>query len=731
MSITFPAAYSAQLKNSVIDVDWLFHLKNNNAGYVYLSSKDRTVGSTRYYGVVEDSGEISGDLDLINCTASIGEISISCADDYRNGKLSAELLHNGSDVYINQQVLIYECINDEATLANCPKLYEGRLKEVDIQGNSIVLVIEQWTPFDHIMIPNVKSTLNGVYAPIFYGPGNNNTASTIQSSRQMFPCPFHWDGSLVGGIPVQRGRRYFASGFSHAVAATPHYYDPKIDSYVVIESPTATSVVNGIDSTYIDFYLKRNFSFRPDDYDDSRYDNTNAWTTNPTFGYNGNTGNFAASGTMSVTVLEHEETRDYVLIVPQIEGIWSHLNVYVYNVLTLEAKATTGETQLQVSVDGGSTFNTIETRTTVGATSAGWDNTGDIVGDLVDSKLPKTLIIRLFGDAHGAGTTDCNCAVGDVYIDGTVTLDRAVENSEDTFRNTDMVYLGTSGQLGSYTDASGAAVLEVQEIHRDMMKVYGGVDFDNDYMENWIAAGPGAYDLDAARDNWDCRLWLLEPVPLKEVIEKLQFEGCFIFMLVADSDGSGTTGGRYVWVQDTYSNANFPLIGNDTLQVFDESDYTDLSIGHTDVYEIITRTKYNYFKEPRNDVYTKTEDFNNTTDRDVWNLSTSHFEQIDLDYLFRSRNGTGDIYDSGSGDDTPNESICLYRDNIQSEPKIMIDCEIINKSKTNIERGDIIQFNDTNVLPYGKAWANLWFMVIREARSKQGVSITAREVYRT
>ena len=111
MSLTFPAAYSAKLHSSSIDIDWLFHFVNDSAGVVYLASKDRTVSSNRYYGVIEDSGEITRELDLINCTASIGEISISCVDKYKIDTLSAELLHNGTDYYINQQVLIYECAN--------------------------------------------------------------------------------------------------------------------------------------------------------------------------------------------------------------------------------------------------------------------------------------------------------------------------------------------------------------------------------------------------------------------------------------------------------------------------------------------------------------------------------------------------------------------------------------------------------------------------------------------
>ncbi|MHA2039695.1 MAG: hypothetical protein ACW98X_25030, partial [Promethearchaeota archaeon] len=125
------------------------------------------------------------------------------------------------------------------------------------------------------------------------------------------------------------------------------------------------------------------------------------------------------------------------------------------------------------------------------------------------------------------------------------------------------------------------------------------------------------------------------------------------------------------------------------------------------------------------------DEYDNTTDRDNWNLGTSHEERIQLDYLVGSKNATDAIYDGGVSDDTPNESIVLYRDNIQSEPKILVDFELINKKKSNVEYGDIIKISDSNIGPYGETWSNLFFMIISERRTKMGVSITAREVYRT
>jgi len=704
LSITFPAAYSARLHSSSIEIDWLFHFVNDNAGVVYLASKDRTVGGNRYYGVIEDSGEITRELDLLNCVASVGELSISCADVYKTGTLSGELLHNGADYYINQEVKIYECANNDSTLSNCPLLYEGRLKEIDIQGNGVVLVIEQWTPFDHITIPLNKATnASGVYQPVAYG-SLALTAAGFPTSREAIPARFF--NQLMA-------TRHYA--ISRDSAAAVGLYEPAIDAYVrIIEDATLTET-QGIDGVNLKLNAIRIFNHRPVDYDHSDYDDTNEWVTGPNQGFNGETGNYCQSVTLSTTVGEETEDTDYVLLVPQIKGFWYDYTIYVYNVITVTTADADGDNnaELLVSIDEGSTWHQINARSTPGATSAAWDNTGDIDADITDGVQPKTIIIRLKNTATGSsGSVVSYGRVMDVYIAGSVKWTKDDPDHQELFTRVEVAY-STSTLLKSYSGAEATVANEVHMMHRDLMARYAGVDYADAQMKNWS-------DLDTARSTWDVKAWVTEPTSLKEVIEKVQFEGCFIFMLVADSDGSGTVGGRYIWVKDTYD-------AGDVVQTFNEDDYTNFSIGHTDIYEVITRTKYNYLREPRNNAYQKQEDYNNTTDRDLWNLGTDHYEEIDLDYLVQCSNGTDDIYD---GDTTPNESICLYRDNIQSEPKMLVGCEITNKKKCNIEYGDIVKFNDSNVLPYGEDWANLYFMVISERRNKTGVSITAKEVYR-
>ena len=711
MSITFPAAYSAQLKNSSVDIEWIVHLKNDNAGYVYLASSDRTIGSNRYYGLIEDSGEISRDLDLLNCKASVAFVSMACADNYKNGTLSGELLHNGTDYYINQEVKIYACANNETTLANCALLYEGRLKEVDKQGNHCVLVIEQWTPFDHITLPTTKSTIGREYEPIVYGNFADNTSGPyFQTSREMWPAH---------RIQVKSASQYYAV-YEDVGNKQVHVYEKTNDTFCALHNFSAAvpETIGGIDAVRINYKLRRLFHFRPDTHDGADYENTNEWTTNPSQGYNGNTGDFASTGSRTTTAVEATETSDYVLILPQFEGDVPDFTVYIYNVLTIGTDADgDGTLDLKVSIDGGSTFtSSLNNQTGVGVTSIAWDDTGDISTG-VTMQMPETLIIRAECNNPGGSDVIWEGRVFDVYIYVQFTRNEPSEEADRQFKNIDTIYFGADGIT---------LQREVQQVHRDMMDRYAGVDYANDYMENWIDAGPGPYDLDAARQGWDVRLWVNQTTMLKDILDKLQFEGCFIFMLVADSDGSGNAGGRYIWVQDSYSSG-------DVIETFTEDDYENLNIGHTDLYEVIPRSKYNYNRSALDERYQSSTDYTDSTEVTNWNLGANHYEEINLDYLVDCGDNTGSIYDTGSadGDNAGSESIVIYRSNLQKEPKIMIDFDVVNLSKSYVDIGDIIQVTDSNVNPYGETWSNLYFMVVSERRTRQGLSLTCREVYRT
>ena len=80
----------------------------------------------------------------------------------------------------------------------------------------------------------------------------------------------------------------------------------------------------------------------------------------------------------------------------------------------------------------------------------------------------------------------------------------------------------------------------------------------------------------------------------------------------------------------------------------------------------------------------------------------------------------------------PNESFANYYDNIFSDMKKIISCDIVNPAVSyNLETGDIVQFSNTAgempVDPFGDNWAD-YYMITTLNRSLGKVSITVREV---
>jgi hypothetical protein len=556
MAITFPAAYSAKLHSSSIEVDWLFHFVNDNAGVVYLSSTDRTVGSNRYYGVVEDPGEITRELDLINCIASISEISISCIDNYKNGKLSAELLHNGTDYYINQQVLIYECANNETTLANCPLLFEGRLKEIDIQSNGVTLMIEQSTPFDHIKIPQTTSIEHHIFRPIAYGDysGNAADADNFCTVKNLYPAPFvNAYGGVVFYAPCK------------TTDCNPHYYDNTLKIFIPINNVTTQQSLDGINGFYFTDELSLTYSIR------ATANETVAEFTN---------GSRIRDGDKS-TYAERVDTNATSGDDVDIDAQLFYENNRKITDLRLRTKAEIEIVSLNSPPGFQGTIDLYASDDNFGPTgilSRNWDPEGvgtsatsgngtdseyddiDITGN-VNPVVSGSSAITFHADTNETlDDVSAKWRIYDVYLKITSEYDKSetTGESKNAIDQVKKVYVDTDGTVPTYTDVGGDLGYEPQQIHRDLMNLFAGIDYDNDYMENWIAAGPGAYDLDAARDGWKCRLWQLEPRSLKEILEQLQFEGCFIFMLVADADGSGNAaiymGTKYLWRGRCHSN---------------------------------------------------------------------------------------------------------------------------------------------------------------------------------
>ena len=300
--------------------------------------------------------------------------------------------------------------------------------------------------------------------------------------------------------------------------------------------------------------------------------------------------------------------------------------------------------------------------------------------------------------------------VYDVYMQATIEnkfdSDQAADASENAIQSLEYVYCGNDGYSKTYNGGSGVATLP-HEIHRDLLKRFTDFDYADGVMTGWS-------DLNTARSGWTCHWWLLEERTLKSILEQIQYEGCFIFTTKPD-------GGRYIWVEDSYTNT-------DIVQTLTESDYSDISIRTSSLADLTTYFYYNYQRHPANYNYIENAVYSNSTARTKWKVGTNENKvQQNLDFI------TADKVYSVLSHSNPNDCVALYYDNILANPKIEVECTIINMRKSNVEVGDIVTFNDADLTPFGKTWGSgdnsLFFMITEVRRSPGSVEIVAREVY--
>ncbi len=741
MSLTFNSALIAALKNPNVQLDFAYKFfYDDAAAQKYLGlcgGSDRILAAGSkpggapdyFYGVVTDHGEIVESIDLKESKASVGNITLTCANKLKNTTLAAELFA-GTRKYINRLVKIYMVQDNETNLSNGSLIGNYRFTDIQSDLETCTITLEEWSPFDGIVIPNVKTGLTrGVYIPVIYGTYVQQDHNEFSIYGIYHPVPI---------LGIWNKKIYCVNHQAEATNTKLAVYEPdwKVFATLITDNaPVGTSLLADQD-------LERSWKVRPksvnaaDEWGDSDHAIDDDGESTPTTeAYSIIDLQDTGAGALSAT-----DDEDLILDFGNVGiGVVKEFNVqinYAGDIIvsstlvgTPAATTTLGDVSYAQAVDVMVTMTQSGDGTNNDAQSNGTEiNIEDHYDDT--NTPPSTIIIRHTATVTGTGldpSSELNLHsplfIYDVWAEVTQELDSVNEPdaSYKTLHDMKYMYSASAGYDQSYTDGSGIAD-DIHEVHRDIMYRFGGVDYDNNYMQNWTV---GAGSVSANRAGYKTRLWLLEPTPLKEVLEQLQYEGGFIFKLVANSDGSGNAGGKYILVENSYSTPLYTLTN---------ADYTGLTLSVTPLSELITKATYNYNRNPSTNEYNQTDVLSNTTARTAWNIGTNENAiEVDLDYLVDCGDNVYKIYDTGStdGDDQPNDSIATYYDNILANPKIIVSCDVTNPQKFDIEIGDILQFSDAEVLPFGETWNTLWFMVVETRRTPSNLNITCREVYNT
>ena len=694
MSLTLPDKYTAFARMNAPAEDWVIKLYYDDEGaadYIGIAFQDVVVSSVQYYGVIVDIDDIHHKLDLKKQTASKQDIAITCTNIWKSGTLIEELHWGSAGKYINRKVEIYSILsssNNPSAVTDGVKIYVGVLKEIRINSDGLVeLKLQQKFLSQDITIPQTKSD-QGVYYPIAYGDYSN------------FEDPQPFDYKLVHPCPQNIGSAQYT---------TTDYY---LEFLAVQEDPgvQAIAYLNGIDgfgrieSTDSDYKIFVNFTqnttalFRPYnenlEYDENG-DFTNpdnaidfwddsAFSTSYAIFYEAS----VSGGTTNLTGLDFN--------LPSCDRRLTSCIIYykmdlVVSYLTYDPEEDPGDdTIIMIQDVTGESYTTIAqwdptdgegTWTSWGANTV-FTTEGNGVGSAyaecdhiteanIDYTMPEHVELNITYDCHGTGNEFAiEVKVYDIYV--YCEFEEDYSDSESKKRsilkllNTKYVYSGTDGPNGTYTDASGLAELP-HEIHRDLLYRFTGFDIANAAFDGWTT-------LQTSRSGWNFNLWALEPTSLTEILEKLQFEGCFIFVEKPD-------GARYISVENSYTP------GEEDFN-FDDDDFDSIEMWLSSIDDLETSNVYNYHKHPNPDVssYLKTRTYTNSTARTNWNIATeSNKITYNLDYLTANK-----VYESGTHTN-PNDCIALYRDNLFSDPKIMLKFELKNYAHFGIELGDIFR----------------------------------------
>ena len=747
--------------------------------YTGIALSDTTVSEVFYHGVVTNEPRIRTSVDVFKSKASSSQISISLVNfDYQGSAFSEEILY-GTRNYLNRTVKIYSQLNNDATLTNCLQIFHGRLVDVSHDNDRITLSVVEQRPWDFIEIPNQR-TVNAnnslgvpTYFPVAYGDFSANIshedtpalchALLSGQDTNLYPIPVHTYDTEEFICLVAESDTSNSSNSAHS--ATPHWYEPNIDAFIPLLGSDGdtymdnTTSYQGGNAVKAPLDMYRAFKFKPTALasdntfteGDSGYDafdtasgasatalNTSTLSNHPT--------EEAAEGGNLLNGQVYSESAHGYWNMPSIDGKITYCKLHISGraqisalgsniTKTLYVKANDfkgdadGLTICQVLSGGTTSDGTIIYKdfgdaNTVGETSAvvGTYTSGDLYHSTNFSPANLHIIAHYewdVGSSNNKATAQGLCYVSDIHYD---VRSKLVFDSTNMTANLEklnkvkMMYSGANGLNKSYNGGSGTAT-KGHHVHRDMLYRYSGWDAHDDDIYNWDEN----INIESVKSAWTIAWWQLEPRPLKEILEQLQYEMGFWFKWRSDGTGS------YWFVKNSYSSG-------DVSQTFTKEDISKLSVRNTSWKDLVTYYDVEYKRHPaRESRYLKSLESSDTTNnfRTTYNIQTKENKKsVKLDM------NVGAIGAANAGGGNPNDGFTNYYLNLSGKVRKIISFQIVNPAVGyNLETGDIIQFSSTGeempVKPFGHEWnesGSQYYMIIELQRSRGLINIKSLEV---
>ena len=706
-------SYSDEIKRSSIAENWLFTLNNDNSGALRFAFSDVTHSSNYYHGVILNKPSIRESINLSNSTAKSSNISITIPDFNYQGSPISEELFGGSNHYINQSVTVYSLINSQTN-----QIGSFRLTDISSNGDTISLSMTSHRPWDFISSPQVKPY--NVFLPIIYGeftplPTYTGSNYVFPTSKSLYPVPLSI-GFLVSDIVGGDLNYYLMGSTSETSDAYLYYYDSSADIFIPISSLDSNNYITETLSGDILYYnigngtaCNRMIKIRPligsQTFGESEGNPANAIDDDGSDPSVTNILNSSADNVLSSTA-DTNRIRIYKYELSRLDGDFTAgangMSLDIWYSLLITAKPDLDHicyVSLQYKLTDGSEGNSsgwinLETLTSgTGAGTVSLDTRQNGVSqssnpnpiNLTEGKNTFLYIRAIFTNDDASDYFDGSVYVSDIQISYDMNNDGDKPEKE--------LYCAVDGLVNSW---DSTAITEIHEAHRDMLIRFTGLA---------TTTPDGWSDLDTSKD-WKIRWWQLEPTELKKSLEKLQYEGGFIFRYKADGSP------QYIHIKDSHT----------TDETLTKLDMKDITVRPSSFSELLTKMEVSYEKHPAENRYLSSRTEQSSTSRTNWNIqSKENVKQIKLDALVSN---TG-----GDFDDDPNDGFTAYYGNIFGDIKLIISATIVNPVFYTLEVGKILAFSDMYpVKAFNTSWSGLQFMITSLSRTPGTMKFTAREL---
>ena len=691
MPLTFDDATVFDTKS--IKLNWLvqlFYDDESTNDFFGLAYSDTTVDDTFYRGAILNNASIRESINLENSTATTSGVSLNVANflDDEN-KLFSQRIYGGSDnssvEYINRQVKIWMQPNDVDTTDACLQIYQGKLISVSHNLDQVTLNIIAKNVWDDLVIPSASyRSTNNIYRPIVYGDYTDaGTDEDDYPAMKTHPIKYSTE--------LNRSQFYLTGQGSNGTKGAL-YWDKYLQQYSKIDDASSTSgTVLGQKSLGFPIGSSRSTKFYLTSV------RTSSESPGSDAGWQDTANLFQDSGFafLSAPTQGSGDTNKYLYInCPNFDGEASSLTLTVQTQFLGTIGGSSGCTcQLFFNDESGSsnrigveTYSTNETHIFSINILSKYNSNG--------KKMPEYLKFQI----TFSGTMDPSkqFRVMEPVVNVTYSYPDDATRRLDN-KTYDFLYSGADGEV---SDLDSSPITEIHEAHRDILHRHTSYIGSNTPIN--YSSGT---DLNGTR-NWKIRCWILEPTPLLEVLEKLQYEGGFIFRF--NSQGNG----QYIYIPNSFNEDH-------TLQF---KDIKDIQISTTPIKSAITKMEIEYEKHPAEDRYDSSVTAVNTSARSKLRITSNNenVKRIKLD---------ANVSAPSTAPGTRNNDFYTYYDKILGEPKIIVSFTVVNPKFFNIDVGDmILMVLDEELRAFAYSWGDKEKWIVTDVvRSLDNLKITMRE----